>query len=1112
MEDKLNRLKAKASEDVERTKRGQWHSFLDEPHDEISTPTLARFFRESEDSANVQGEAVGEQVADEAVTDNEPVEPTTGIPMTFADEIEAILANVRPPRKLNDKNNVARIDFAGQEGEESREAAAEEGIREEDEEGESAEGENYEEDSYYGDEENEGYHSNDGEKSTTEVMRSDPEMAAIEARKHAEEVAQTANEKSAEEETEYVPGFTQKEEVDEVISESTKKAMGKLVEQRVAVDVQPEETSAAAEEDAEAETSDDAFDSISIEPEEDLVAGLMAKPASPAAPVEEALAEPAAGASIEEATAENDIKSAPSLTEQPNESATIVHSEVFAAQPVAEDNIDFANSPGALEPVDWFRSMTTNKTNRSFIIESDSDLEQMEQNFAESEFKGRKQFPLPGIRDGEKSHNPFSNHFEEEDKPPPENQDLPPEPFLYEDTYEDYIYHGFYAITIGDLIAGRYQVFRKIGSGGHGTVWLVHDKELSRWRALKVLSTPKSGEHCPDRRFARLVEAKGLSVEELERRHITFPYDMFEIQSSPGRKNLCLVMPLMGPDLLSIRQWEPVEMRRIFYELAGSLEFLHQNSICHGDYRTSNLLLCLDQDDLHSISVEEMENRLPEPITRQSENLVFMANHPRVPSHFTKKTDLDWLGVKFTGHAAVVDFGGAHEVPDPGAWAGIPPTWAAPEAYWQLSASLPADVWALATTIAEVYTDARFFNGGSDDEIQVGEYEFVLGALPQPYRRAYRKRMRRIKAIELGNAQKLGHDQELKSGEVHSIRSGVEETDASSVPGTGADEHLDDAEDCSQPVSLSLEDLIELQQNTFEGDGKQSSIIRSMIGLPWSFELVNLDFPYHKLTSENRESLLEEFPTFEVKGSIGQKEIDILGDLLERVLRYQPEDRLTISEVLKHDWFAYNGEDQAADEDGVVEDNNIQDNAAEDTTDGDIEELIDELIEDYSVENDGLVNDEDAENDSEDEIKDEIVDDAQDDTAEDEIIAGTNNVEDDTEQDIAHDSAKNAAADNNMEDEAVEGKAAVLTDEVDDDVGKDSIAAQEDSKDIVAETNNVEQNAEQDEAHNIVESTAAESHTEEKDAEDEATVEGDVVGDDVVGDDVVGDDVVGDDV
>ena len=45
---------------------------------------------------------------------------------------------------------------------------------------------------------------------------------------------------------------------------------------------------------------------------------------------------------------------------------------------------------------------------------------------------------------------------------------------------------------------------------------------------------------------------------------------------------------------------------------------------------------------------------------------------------------------------------------------------------------------------------------------------------------------------------------------------------------------------------------------------------------------------------------------FERTGTaLESEEVDLLTNLLEGMLKYRPEERVTISEVVRHPWFAY---------------------------------------------------------------------------------------------------------------------------------------------------------------------------------------------------------------
>jgi serine/threonine-protein kinase SRPK3 len=46
-------------------------------------------------------------------------------------------------------------------------------------------------------------------------------------------------------------------------------------------------------------------------------------------------------------------------------------------------------------------------------------------------------------------------------------------------------------------------------------------------------------------------------------------------------------------------------------------------------------------------------------------------------------------------------------------------------------------------------------------------------------------------------------------------------------------------------------------------------------------------------------------PIMERSGTrLDDVEIEVLGDLLEKMLRYQPQDRIKMCEVVAHPWFA----------------------------------------------------------------------------------------------------------------------------------------------------------------------------------------------------------------
>jgi serine/threonine-protein kinase SRPK3 len=47
-------------------------------------------------------------------------------------------------------------------------------------------------------------------------------------------------------------------------------------------------------------------------------------------------------------------------------------------------------------------------------------------------------------------------------------------------------------------------------------------------------------------------------------------------------------------------------------------------------------------------------------------------------------------------------------------------------------------------------------------------------------------------------------------------------------------------------------------------------------------------------------------PLYEEAGTaLAEEEVDLLADLLEKMLRYRPDERIVMDEVVAHPWFAY---------------------------------------------------------------------------------------------------------------------------------------------------------------------------------------------------------------
>ena len=133
---------------------------------------------------------------------------------------------------------------------------------------------------------------------------------------------------------------------------------------------------------------------------------------------------------------------------------------------------------------------------------------------------------------------------------------------------------------------GRYEIQRRLGRGGMGTVYAAHDPVLGRMVAIKVflsdLDLPDAAE-----RFTR--EAR--SAAALNHANIVTTHDYGEFSSQPY-----IVMEYIQGETLTeiIRRKAPVspaEKLRWIEELCTGVAYAHQVGVIHRDIKPTNLMI-----------------------------------------------------------------------------------------------------------------------------------------------------------------------------------------------------------------------------------------------------------------------------------------------------------------------------------------------------------------------------------------------------------------------------------------------------------------------------------------------------------------------------------------
>lgn len=144
---------------------------------------------------------------------------------------------------------------------------------------------------------------------------------------------------------------------------------------------------------------------------------------------------------------------------------------------------------------------------------------------------------------------------------------------------EKYEPGGFHPVHLGDVYDGRYRVVHKLGFGGFSTVWLARDTISHRWAALKIVVASESQTY-----EARSTIASHPSV--IQSQHFAVPDRRFWIDG-PNGQHLCLVGPVLGPDLAKLSKGiysriKPDFAKEVSLQAAQALAQLHASGICHG--------------------------------------------------------------------------------------------------------------------------------------------------------------------------------------------------------------------------------------------------------------------------------------------------------------------------------------------------------------------------------------------------------------------------------------------------------------------------------------------------------------------------------------------------
>uniref|UniRef100_UPI0015865A4D protein kinase domain-containing protein n=1 Tax=Streptomyces sp. TRM64462 TaxID=2741726 RepID=UPI0015865A4D len=144
----------------------------------------------------------------------------------------------------------------------------------------------------------------------------------------------------------------------------------------------------------------------------------------------------------------------------------------------------------------------------------------------------------------------------------------------------------------GRVVADRYVLADRLGSGGMGTVWRAWDHLLQRTVAVKELHAVGGGYE--QQAAMRRVLSEARAIARVTHAHVIDIYDLVEFDGG-----LWIVMELVPGGSLSERVWSsgllsPVETAHVGLEILSALEAVHAAGALHRDVKPANVLLRAD--------------------------------------------------------------------------------------------------------------------------------------------------------------------------------------------------------------------------------------------------------------------------------------------------------------------------------------------------------------------------------------------------------------------------------------------------------------------------------------------------------------------------------------
>ncbi len=445
---------------------------------------------------------------------------------------------------------------------------------------------------------------------------------------------------------------------------------------------------------------------------------------------------------------------------------------------------------------------------------------------------------------------------------------------------------GLHPVHIDDLLdGGRYQIVHKLGYGASSTVWLARDILVEKYVALKIKEASTSKLHNEIEILKHISQSKSEHPGRIYSASALL-LRQFWIKGPNGRHS-ALVFRVCGPSISRLYGWNirlrTYFARRIAIQVTQGLAYLHSEGICHGDLTAENVLFQLTNFD--SWPVEKLHAQLGSP---RMLDIVPGPGRPRyvVDSAYFFKADPGLL----TRNIIIIDHSESFFIEStPLQEPKYTNYYASPEVLFGWDVTFYSDIWAIGCLIYEMHSGNPLFHLAIQNPPleAVSQIIEVLGVPPELWQS--------VQFNEDGYLERYG---------------------------------------CENPVDLSTQD------ESFPLDTLVKNIEAERISLPTTYIQSNgrkesrrsrknrrasVRFRAHIKTDPN--ILWKPFPSdrFAAIDLTEQSDLQIeperlmskemtplpkisaeesasLTDLLCKILRYEPQQRLSLEEIAQHTW------------------------------------------------------------------------------------------------------------------------------------------------------------------------------------------------------------------